>query len=245
MSVLASKTEKAMCQNCASLAFSLLGSVQETELASLSDHKVCNRYPKGQMLAFEGNQALGLYCIKAGTFKVYKTSIDGKEQIIRLVRAGEFVGYRALIADEPYSASVESIEDSQVCFIPRDYFMNMLQRNAELSRTLTLTLCHELGVAQERLMNMAQKSVRERLAETLLIMQATANRNRTAEEGPIDPTLCIQLPREDIANLTGSSTETIIRLLTEFKEDGWVELKGKQIRITNPGAVAKQARMVA
>ncbi len=239
------KLEAVACSACASLTYSLFHHCGEQELTHLSDHKVCNRYAKGQVLVFEGNRPMGLYCVKGGTFKVYKTSLDGKEQILRFVRTGEFIGYRSLIADEAYAASVEAIEDSQVCFIPRDYFIDLLQRNTALSKALMQTLCHELGIAHERLMNMAQKSVRERLAETLLLMQETAARNRTAAEKVTEPDVCIQLPREDIANLTGSSTETIIRLLSEFKEDGWVELKGKQIRILNRPALTKQARMTA
>ena len=238
-----SKAESVSCQTCASLGFSLFSNCSEPELGHLTEHKVCNRYPKGQVLVFEGNRPMGLYCVKGGTFKVYKTSLDGKEQILRFVRSGEFIGYRSLIADEPYGASVEAIEDSQVCFIPREYFLEMLKRNSSLSQAMMQTLCHELGILQERLMNMAQKSVRERLAETLLLMQETAARNRTDVEKPVEAEVCIQLPREDIANLTGSSTETIIRLLSEFKDDGWVELKGKQIKILNRAALAKQARL--
>lgn len=238
------KPESVSCQTCASLGFSLFGNCNDLELSHLTEHKVCNRYPKGQVLVFEGNRPMGLYCVKGGTFKVYKTSLEGKEQILRFVRSGEFIGYRSLIADEAYGASVEAIEDSQVCFIPRDYFLEMLKRNPALSQSLMQTLCHELGILQERLMNMAQKSVRERLAETLLLMQETAARNRTEGEKTLEPEVCIQLPREDIANLTGSSTETIIRLLSEFKDDGWVELRGKQIRILNRAALTKQARLV-
>lgn len=202
--------------------------------------KMCNAYKKGQILFFEGNFPLGLFCISAGTFKVYKLSAEGKEQIIRFARPGDFVGYHSLIADEPYDVTAEAVEEASVCFIPKREFLELLDQQPTLSKALMQALCQELGLAQERLQAMAHKSVRERLAETLLMLHESFQ-PRDSEEEIDEALIYVKLPREDIANVAGSSTETIIRLLSEFKDAGWVELKGKHIRLTDTRALQKLA----
>lgn len=242
------KAEKVLCERCGSREHSLFRFCQAKELSFLDDNKVNNRYKRGQVIFFEGNNPMGLFCISQGTIKVYRTNAEGKEQILRFSGPGDFLGYRALIADEPYSASAETLEEATICYVPKEVFFQTMAAEPELSKQLLKTLCHELGVANERIQHMAQKSVRERLAETLLILQETYQRSRrvvaagtVAEQAN---NICLQIPREDIANLTGSSTETIIRLLTEFKEEGLIALEGKQIRLLNVARMQRTARMI-
>jgi CRP/FNR family transcriptional regulator len=166
--------------------------------------------------------------------------VDGKEQIVRFAQSGDFLGYRALIADEPYSATAEALEETIACFIPSDIFYNTLQTEKDFSRQMMKTLCHELGIAREQMMHMSQKSVRERMAETLLIL-LDSFRHAEGQEDLIS----VKLPREDIANLAGTSTETAIRLLTEFKDDGYIELQGKMIKVVNRAALQRTARIHA
>jgi CRP/FNR family transcriptional regulator len=242
------KIEKVLCEKCGSRDHSLFRFCQAKELTLLDDNKVNNRYKRGQVIFFEGNNPMGLFCISQGTIKVYRTNAEGKEQILRFAGPGDFLGYRALIADEPYSASAETLEEATICYIPKDVFFQTMANEPEMSRQMLKTLCHELGIANERIQHMAQKSVRERLAETLLILQETYQKSRriaTATVGAAEQAtnLCLQLPREDIANLTGSSTETIIRLLTEFKDEGLIAFEGKQIRLLNVARVQRVARL--
>ena len=237
------KQEKPACSTCGAIQFSLMRHVPGVELAQIDTAKMCNRYKKGQVLLFEGNKPMGVYCVNAGSFKMYKTTFDGKEQILGFSNPGDYVGYRALIADEPYNKTAEALEDSIACFIPKDAFLSLLESQPQLSKALLKSLCHDLGIAHERLVNMAQKSVRERLAETLLLLHDTFIPTHPAKSQQEQDVIAVQLPREDIANLTGSSTETIIRLLTEFKESGWIELNKKQIRIVNRQALQKTAKM--
>ena len=214
--------------------------VSDDSLERINEMKFCNAYKKGQILFFEGNRPLGLFCLNKGAIKVYKTGVEGKEQIVRFAQAGDFLGYRALIADEPYSATAEALEETIACFIPSDIFYNTLQTEKNFSRQMMKTLCHELGIAREQMMNMSQKSVRERMAETLLIL-LDSFRHEVGQENLIP----VKLPREDIANLAGTSTETAIRLLTEFKDDGYIELQGKMIRVANRTALERTARIHA
>lgn len=230
------RQEKIECSNCQSRGHSLFHYCGPAELDVLDAHKSSNVYKKGQILFFEGNNPLGLFCINHGLFKVYKTGLDGKEQILYLAKPGDFMGYRALIAEEPYTASAEALDESVACFIPKADFTRVLEQQPDISRKLMRSLCHELGIAAEKLTSMAQKTVRERLAETLLLLYESFEHQN-------NDTISIQLPREDIANITGTSTETVIRLLSEFKEDGMIELKGRNIRVANPSALKKAARL--
>jgi CRP/FNR family transcriptional regulator len=206
----------------------------------INEEKACNRFKKGQTIFFEGNTPLGLYCVQSGAVKVYKTGSMGKDQIIRIAQPGDYLGYRALIAEEAYAHSAEALEDCAVCFIPRTVFFHTLDTEPAFSRSIMKSLCHDLGVAGERLMNMAQKSVRERVAETLLVL---------AEYFPVPQAdgstlIGVQLSRDDYANLAGTSTETTIRLLTEFREDGLIQQSGKKIIVTQAAKLRKTAGLV-
>jgi CRP/FNR family transcriptional regulator len=230
------RQEKIECQFCPSRSSSLFHHCNQQSLDTLDEHKTTHTYKKGQILFFEGNQPLGLFCVNQGIFKVYKTGVDGKEQIIHLAKPGDFLGYRALIAGESYNATCEAMETSTACLIPKAEFFAVLEQQPDLSRKLLQSLCMELGIAAERLTSMAQKSVRERLAETLLTLYHTFQQSQQSNQ--ID----LLLPREDIANIAGTSTESVIRLLAEFKNDGMIDLNGKKIVIKDKVALQKVAR---
>ncbi len=224
------------CRDCDTREHSFMQHATVDQLEFISEAKSCYTYKKGQDIFFEDSRPLGLFCINKGKIKIYKTGIDGKEQIIHFGQAGDFIGYRALIADEKYSVSATAIEESTTCFIPRDTFFKMLDNNPKLSRALLRSLCHEVGIANERVQSMAQKNVRERLADTLLLLHSTF------DEGNEDETLIdIILPREDIANIVGTATETLIRLLSEFKNDNLVKFEGKKIRLLDIPKLKKLA----
>jgi CRP-like cAMP-binding protein len=125
------------------------------------------------------------------------------------------------------------LEDTISCFIPRKAFIDLLDENPHISKSLLKALSHELGVVEERVQSLAQKSVRERLAETLLFLQTTFSTEQNED------VISITLPREDIANIVGTATETVIRLLSDFKSDKLIELEGKKIRILNKKGLEK------
>lgn len=196
-------------------------------IAIMSMKKSCRKFKKGQIIFHEGQRAGGLYCISSGKVKLFKTSYEGKEQIVRLCKAGEILGYRAVIGDQPYAASATALEEVQICMIPRDEFFKHIEENPKMALSLIKFLGNELSTAEKRMMNLAQKSVRERLAETLIILKETYG---LEEDGK---TLAVSLSREDLANITGTATETVIRLLTDFKKEGLIETSGKKIAFLN------------
>jgi len=204
------------------------------QLTEVENNMICTMYKKGQTIFNDGSTPQGVFYVNKGVLKLVRTNNEGKEQILRFAKEGDMLGYRAIIADEPFVATAICIDDVTACFIPRHLFSKLLDENGNVMREILKSLSHELGVVEERVQSLAQKSVRERLAETLLFLHDTFNHN-DKEDGVIH----ITLPREDIANIVGTATETIIRLLSEFKNDKYIELDGKKIKIVNKPRLEK------
>lgn len=198
----------------------------------ISEKKGCNFYKKGQIIFFEGNRPFGLYCVHKGKIKVYKTSESGKEQIFRFAQEGDIMGYRALLGGEPYRATAETLTDAVICFVPREVFFNVIEKDHDFSLKTMKFLCVELGNAEERMLNLTQKPVIERLAEVLLILKEKFG----LEDD--EKTLNINLTREDLANFVGTATETIVRLLHELKDEHLIEVDGRKIKLLDiPGLI--------
>jgi CRP/FNR family transcriptional regulator len=223
------------CQNCdaGKISFIQLCTAEEKEKIAMS--KTCSHYKKGQAIFYEDNLPLGIYCISKGSIKLTRSNKDGKEQIVRFAKDGEFLGYRGIIADEPFVATATCIEDTVCCFIPKAVFLELVEKNSQINKMMLKSLCHDLGIADEKIQSLAQKSVRERLAETLLFLHQTFHE----ENQPSENLITVTLPREDIANIVGTATETVIRLLSEFKNDKYIDMEGKKIRILNRSALEK------
>jgi len=225
------------CQSCAQRFTSVFCKAKQEFISEINDQKICNIYKKGQTLFNEGSYPFGVYCINDGKVKLSHLGDDGKEQIIRLLRGGDVMGYRALLSGERYSASAIALEDTQVCFIPKELFISVLKNDTGLAFEMMKLLSDELHKAEVKLTHLAQKPIRERLAETLLFIKETYG----YEADGI--TLSVRLSREEIANLVGTATESTIRLLSEFKKDGMVELDGKKIKILRQKELIKTANL--
>jgi len=223
------------CKDCNASSISFLTFCTDEERAEVILSKSCSHYKKGQSIFYEDNLPMGIYCLSSGSIKLTRSNKDGKEQIIRFAKEGEFLGYRAVIAEEPLVATATCIEDTTCCFIPKAVFIDLIDKNSQINKFMLKSLCHDLGIADEKIQSLAQKSVRERLAETLLFLQKTFKENNDVNDNLISVTL----PREDIANIVGTATETVIRLLSEFKADKLIDMEGKRIRIMNKAALEK------
>lgn len=214
------------CQFCKSKADSHFADLPNEDLDVLSAHKSCITYKKGQNLFYEGTRPMGVFCINYGKVKVYKMGSNGKEQILFIAKPGDFLGYRSLLSEEFYGASATVIEQAAICFIPKSDFLSILNTNPAFFQKLMKAVCHELGVMEAKLAELSQKSVRERLAATILMLKETYGM-----EGESSDLIDIALSREDLANIVGTATETVIRLLSEFKADGLIGLEGKKIKV--------------
>ena len=232
--MMSSSSPNTPCTLCASRKFSLFSELPESLICTISDHKNLISHRRGQILYYEGTKPLGIFCINSGVVKVYKTASNGKEQIIHLAQKGDFLGYAALLGEENYSSSSMIIEDAKICFVPKDVFMNSLLHNSDFFRRVAKNLSHEIGVMEEKLTNATQKSIRERLAYVLLQLG-----NSYGVEGGGNQKIELTLSREEIAGIVGTATESVIRLLSEFKKDNLIETEGKKIIIKDRRGLAR------
>ena len=212
------------CEQCIVRQFSSLKALNKDELLRMAECKTSYTIKKGEPIFEEGEVTNGIYCIKDGVCKLSKLSDNGKDQIVKLVKPGELLGQRSMISDEPANLSAVALEDMEVCFIPRSEVMQFFTQNNQFSMNVMRTICDDLKGADDHMVNMAQKTVRQRLAETLIYLEDTFGKNE-------DGTLHIQLSREELAGMIGTATESCIRLLSELNKSEYIELIGKKIKL--------------
>ncbi|MEA5140526.1 Crp/Fnr family transcriptional regulator [Arcicella rigui] len=220
------------CNTCEFRHSSLFKNCTHDELSQLSENKCFNVYKKGQVIFHEGNRPLGLFCIFDGKVKVSRLGSDGKEQVIRLVKKGDTLGYRSLIENTKYSASAIALDDTQACFITISEFNHLIDTNVKVASDLMKMLAKVLGDTQDKLVHLAMKPVRERLAEALLLLKNTYD-DKKAEH------FSISISREDLSSIVGTAKETVIRFLSEFKEEGIISTKGSEITILRSDKLLK------
>lgn len=222
------------CEQCIVRQFSSLKALTKEELLRMADCKTSYIIKKGEPIFEEGEITNGVYCIKEGVCKMTKLSANGKDQIVKLVKPGELLGQRSMISDEPANLGAVALEDMEVCFVPKSEILQFFNQNNQFSMNMMKTICGDLKDADDHMVSMAQKSVKERLAETLLYLEETFGNNE-------DGSLRIQLSREELAGMIGTATESCIRLLSEFNKNGWVDLTGKKITIRNKSQLKKMS----
>ncbi|KAB2814046.1 Crp/Fnr family transcriptional regulator [Phaeocystidibacter luteus] len=225
------------CANCGKRHLSLFKDLTSEEVDELNNVKACTSFKKGQIMMSEGSRPNGVFCIHSGKAKLHRLGQNGKDQIIRFAVNGDLIGYRSLLSEEPLSATVEALEDVHACYIPKQVLFSFLEKNPKFSLNILRMACHELGEAGKLITDIAQKSVRERLAEVLLMLKAQFGLNE--ETGAID----ITLTREEIANMVGTATESVIRLISEFKGDGLIEVKGRNITILDEAQLVRVGKV--
>lgn len=220
------------CDKCALETGSIFRHLTRDESDKINFEKEFRQFRRGELLYSEGSRISGFYCIHSGIIKVFKTGLDGKEQIIRFAKPGDIIAYRSVLSNEVACTSARVIEDCQVCFIPAEILISLVKSNSNFALELLKLACHELGEANSFITDIAQKTVRERLAEILLLL---------VEDFGLDEQdyLKISLTREELANIVGTATESVIRLLSEFKADRLVELNGRKIKILNRKGLEK------
>lgn len=210
------------CEQCIVRELSSLKALNKDELIQLADCKTSQTIKKGEIIFEEGDTINGVYCVKDGICKLTKLSQNGKDHIVKLVKKGELLGQRSMISEETVNLSAVALEDMEVCFIPKAEVMGFFNKNNQFSMNVMRTICGDLRESDDHIVSMAQKSVKERLAETLIYLEETFGKNE-------DGSLVIQLSREELSGMIGTATESCIRLLSEFNKLGLIELVGKKI----------------
>jgi len=212
--------------------------LSKAELDQFSDGRADNFYKKGQVIFYEGNRGHGLFCIYRGKVKVHKLGEEAKEQIVRFAKAGEILGYRSLLGDEPYNATATAIEDSIICYIAKSRFLEVLENNHNLSFQTIQLLTRDLKESEKKIVNITQKPVIERISEALLVLKEKFGVQADGK------TLDVILTRREIGDLAGVATETTIRTLSDLKKKGAIVLIGKKIQLENLPQLIRLANIV-
>lgn len=217
--------------------FHLFKKLTGQELTQLNFDKTCSLYTKGSIIYREGSRLTGFFCVTRGILKIFKTGIDGKEQIIRFAKKGDIIAYRSLLSKELACTTAKVIEETVLCHIPYQTLLYLIQSNWQFSHHMLQIVCKELREANDYITDIAQKSVRERLAEVLLLLKDNFELDN-------DNTLQISLTREELANTVGTATESVIRLLSEFKQEQLIDVQGRKIRFLNVTGLTKAANLL-
>jgi len=226
------------CRNCFVRSSTCFSDLMPEDMEELVGQKISTVYKKGQTIFYEGMKPTGIYCLHKGKIKITKRGIDGKEQIVRFVLEGGLLGIRSLMGGRKYSASATTLEESVVCYIDQKTFFKLSTKYPDISHCVMTLICTLLEEAESKMTSLAQKHVRERLAEGLLVLDELFNKPGGCRAGDEHS---IVLTREDLANIVGTATETVIRLLSEFKDDRLIETEGRKIILLNREGLKKAA----
>jgi CRP-like cAMP-binding protein/CheY-like chemotaxis protein len=191
----------------------------------IADKRRINRLKKKQVLYSEGNIANSLFFVVSGKVKTYKTNTDGREYIVGLHKGGDFVGYMNLLEDSVYSDSAMTMEDAEICVIPKQEFFALLYSNRAIAEKFIKMLSANVIEGEERLIKLAYNSVRKRVAESLLMLRKNYHKGDASER------FSMPVSREDLAAITGASKETVIRTLSDFKDEGLIDISGSTITL--------------
>lgn len=214
------------CENCIVRQFNSLRAMNKQELKKVSDSKVYRKIKKGEALFQEGEKLDGVFCVRDGVSKLSKLSANGKDQIVKFASKGEIIGQRTVIAEETTNLSAVAVNDMEVCFIPKEVISNTLNSNPNFAIEVLRHMAHNLKEADDVIVNMSQKTVKQRMAEAFLYLDKNYGHD---DEG----FLKLALSRDDYANVVGTATESCIRVISEFRKKELIKTSGKKIGITN------------
>ena len=194
-------------------------------------------FKKNELIYLEDETPQDLMCLFRGKVKIYKSGVGGRSQIIRIIRPVQYFGYRAYFAREPYVTAASAFESCTVCLIPMELIEQFLRNNGDMALFFIQMLSVDLGIADQRIVNLTQKHVRGRLAESLIFLKESYG---LEEDGA---TINIYLEREDLANLSNMTTSNAIRTLSNFVNERVIAIDGRKIKIIDEERLRKISRI--
>ena len=200
-------------------------------LQDLAADRNTNHYKKKQVIYTEGNHPNRLYYIQKGKVKTFKSNEDGKELTVGLFNEGDFLGYTALLEESVYKESAEAMDDTEVAIIPKEEFDELIRNNREVTLKFIKMLAKNITEKEEQLLGLAYNSLRKRVADALITLQNKYHAGKGDH-------FSIHISREDLANIAGTATESLIRTLSDFKSEKLVDIKEGNIIILNEKKLA-------
>jgi CRP/FNR family transcriptional regulator len=217
------------CGLCGSGGKGLFCGISKKAAKKLNSRKAVQVFEPGTHLFDEGSPAFAVYCLHEGRVKLYKADRKGERQVIRLLGKGEVVGFRGILADEPYAATAEVIEKTVACIIPRQTFIELIEENHDLAFDLMAKLAEELRISEEQMLSLLHYPVRQRAALLLLSLVEDKLPVRMGKRLEIPP-----LRRNEMAQIIGTTPESMSRALRDFEKKGAIEVSYSRIYLLNP-----------
>lgn len=211
--------------------------LNEEERSILRANSIIAHYKRNQIIYSEGDEPKEMMCLLKGKVKIAKEGVGGRSQIIRMIRPIQYFAYRAYFAKERYLTSATACDLSTVCAIPMTIVDMLIHANSRLAMFFIRQLSADLGIADERTVNLTQKHIRGRLAESLLFLKDSYG---LEEDGA---TISIYLSREDLANLSNMTSSNAIRTLSSFASERIIAMDGRKIKLINEDQLRKISRM--
>ncbi|MBI4431652.1 MAG: Crp/Fnr family transcriptional regulator [Candidatus Omnitrophica bacterium] len=224
------------CTICPASSASVFSGLPEEKLRQLEQVQTTNVYKKHQIVFYEGNPALGIYCISEGKVKLYKTTEEGKQRILKISGVGALLGYASLFSGQNEQYTAEVIEDAHICFLEKNGFLAFLKKSPELAMAVLSRLSVETIKSHEQLLDQTFKSARRRLAEMLLSL-----RGSFGQKDKKGVRLNLSLTRDELSQAIGATMETTVRLLSEFKQEGIITEEDHKILILKSDELAALA----
>src|SRR6516165_9701309 len=225
------------CLRCTFREHRLFCNLHPEALKKLQAIKATSVYPKGTLLCLEGQAARGVYVLCTGRAKLSTTSAEGKSIILRIAEPGEVLGLTAAVSNTPYEATVETLEQTQANFITQTDFSRFLQDHPEVGMKVAQQLTHNCKCAYNEIRSLGlSNSVPEKIAK-LLLEWAQHPLKPASGKQPHEISIRVTLTQEEIAQMVGTSRETVSRVLGDFRKKGWVRIKGATWNIVNHRAL--------
>ncbi len=209
----------------------------ETQREYLAKNFTIQKYKKNETIYCEGETPMHLMCLLSGKVKIYKDGVGGRSQIIRVIKDKEYFAYRAYFAQENFVTAAAAFEPCTICLVPMSVISELIKENTDLAMFFIKQLSIDLGISDERTVNLTQKHIRGRLAESLLFLKDTYG----VEEDQC--TLSIYLSREDLANLSNMTTSNAIRTLSNFATEKLIIIDGRKIKIIDEERLKKISKI--
>ncbi len=209
----------------------------EEERARVAEQVEVVHYAKNQVIHNDGDASQYVWMLLKGKVRIYKEGIGQRPQIIRLLKPDDIFGYRACTVNEPYNSSASALEACTVYRLKREFFNELIRENGAFCYQVMLMMAKDLAISEIQTVNLTQKHIRGRLAESLLLLLKNYGFEEDGE------TLAMLLPREDLANMSNMTTSNAIRTLSQFAQEGIVGIDGKHVKILNEKALEKISRL--
>lgn len=226
------------CSSCQAREKNIFCRLETALVRHLSSSKTSRIYHKKQALYYEGAPTQGLFCIHSGSAKIFKTGLQGRQLILRMAQAGDVIALEDIFYNKHYTASAEMIEEGKVCFIDKAILMDIIRKDLNTALTVMKALASEIIASEEERVDLAQNSVRERMARLLSVLSESHGT-------PAGKNVMIQMPlsREEMAEMIGTASETAMRLLKEFRDENVLKVEGRKIVVLDRDKLRKTARM--